>query len=260
MKTTLPFLGNFNVIYLADTEYNPLGLKSEGQLMDIVSSWITLCINGTIKPKLVILACNTASIIYFHTREMQDNTQIKVLSMVDGFKKLIHDYASEITNKNVAIMGTLSTINSGFYQETLRPVSPKMLTEIIGTRSECAVASASFNTNKGKKEIADELSAYESVLSDTVILACTCFNCIKHQIARSIGPHATFLDPVDSLVKIVRDLLVHGYHSVKDVSDVIYLNSGDKERNAQSRLLSKEIMSECVDFQNIHISRKIRDN
>lgn len=209
---------------------------------------------------MVILACNTASIAYFNNIESQNDAQLKVVSMIDGFKKLINDHASKITNKNVAIMGTLSAINSGFYQEMLRQASPKVLTEIIGTRSERAVASASFNTDKGKGEIAAELSAYGQVLSDTIILACTCFNCIKYQIARGIGLHATFLDPVDSLVEIVSDLLVHGHYSGKDVSDVIYLNSGDKERNTQSRLLSKEIMGECVDFHDIHISRKIRDN
>jgi len=258
LKSILPFVENYNVIYFADTEYNPLGLKTKEQLSKIISSWHNITFNNEIKADILILACNTASISSRISPVYPSIDQhLNVINMVDAFEQMLKENAQLIKNKRVGLMATRSTINSRYYQSLIDLYNPKEIIEIIATQCEKAVAHNYFETNKGKKEINCELSDYAKHSLDIIILACTCFGYIKNQIAATTNPSTMFMDPSDFVSKLTKESLNTKTFLPKKPFDVVFLSSGNTLQNRETKSLSKKIFGVEMDFETIKLKREI---
>jgi glutamate racemase len=207
LKSILPYIGDYNVIYFADMEYNPLGLKTKEQLSRIISSWYNISFNKTVKIDTLILACNTASIASKTSPITLPHRTLYIINMVDAFGKLLKGNDRLIQDKMVGLMATRSTINSRYYQSMIKHYKPKGVVDVVATRCERTVAHDYFETEIGKKEIACELSDYANHSLDTIILACTCFGHIKRQIAIATNPETVFIDPSDYVYDLVKESL-----------------------------------------------------
>lgn len=187
--------GDFQIAYLADYEKNPFGLKNQAEIIEIVKSWFTnLVLFDNVK--LVVIACNTASIAsYSILKDLSNEYHIPVISMVDGMIECIERNRSQVLNKNVAIMATKYTIESKKYFDVIKKHNPNKIAEIIGTQSEHAVATGSCNSSAGRKCIGKELIKYQRGKINTLVLSCTCFQLIVDQIKNVFGKDITFLDP-----------------------------------------------------------------
>ena len=80
---------DYKIIYVADYEKNPFGLKNHVEIVNIVKSWFTNLVKKD-KVKIVVIACNTASIaIKYKKAELSKKFGIPVITMIDGIKKCI---------------------------------------------------------------------------------------------------------------------------------------------------------------------------
>lgn len=203
LKYINTWAGDYNVEYLADYEKNPFGLKSSIEIENIVESWFKNLVNKD-DTCLFIIACNTASIASMRIKQrLIDDFGVPIINMVDGLKECVEINKSQIIGKNVAIMATKYTIESGLYQEIIGKYQPNRIIGMIAINSEKEVAMGRFKTADGKIIIKNELERYSDQNIDTVILGCTCFKAIESQIIEMLGPNVKCIDPAKNVSDLV---------------------------------------------------------
>jgi len=199
MKYINTWAGDYRVEYLADYEKNPLGLKDSNEIESIVKSWFKCLVNKD-NTCLVVIACNTASIASMRIKQrLADASGVPIINMVDGLKECIKRNKSQIVGRNVAVMATKYTIESGVYQGIISKYQPNKIIGIIATNCEQEVAMGRFETAEGGVIIKNELEKYSNQNIDTVILACTCFKAIENQIIGSLGASVKCMDPAENV-------------------------------------------------------------
>jgi len=187
--------GHYNIEYLADYRKHPFGLKNRNEIQSIVKSWFE-CLVDKDKVCLFIIACNTASIASKKIKQkLVDNFGVPVVNMVEGVSECIKNNKINIRDKNVAIMATKYTIESGEYQKIIGKYKPTKVIGIIATNCEKEIAMGRHKSKEGKIVISEELKKYSGEKIDTVVLACTLFQSIKNQIIEILGVDVKCIDP-----------------------------------------------------------------
>lgn len=200
--------GGYRILYIADYEKNPFGLRSTDDIAGIVRSWFYNLVGSGEEIRLVVIACNTASIASYDTLPiLADEFNVPVVNLVDGVAKCVEDNTEHIKLKNVAIMGTEYTIKSGRYAEIVKQYRPNQVINIAGTRIEhCAMLDGCDSLN-GKMILDGELQEYKDQSIDTLVLACTAFSLIPEYIRPFVGNGVVFLDPASYVSEMARQIL-----------------------------------------------------
>jgi glutamate racemase len=229
LKYTEKWSGNYRIVYVADYEKNPFGLKSQNEIVSIVKSWFFNLIKSS-QAKIAIIACNTASIAIKNEKEkLSKMFKIPIITMIEGVEKCIKNNETHIRNKNVAIVGTKYTIESREYLKIVKRYNPKKIIEIIATMCEREVARGTHNSADGKKNIIDELCPHKNKMIGTVILACTCLKTINHQIKNILGNKILCLDPAIEVSKLSKKLL--NINKDKSKTKIIIYNTAKSEKS-----------------------------
>lgn len=233
--------GNYKIVYLADYEMNPFGIKSKDEIVSIVRSWFTNTNLARLEDvSIVIIACNTASIAIKDEREnLSKLYKVPIMSMIEGVAECYKNNEASIGNKNVAIMATKYTIKSGEYQKLIEKYHPNKIIRLIATKSEREVAWGTYNSVDGKINIADELSKYRSEKIDTVILACTCFKMIIDQIKDALRNNIVCLDPALEVSRLTKKIL--NIENGISGPEIIIFNSANKKETVKSLRTSCKI-------------------
>ncbi|QDT63591.1 Glutamate racemase 2 [Calycomorphotria hydatis] len=182
-----------NAIFMADYAVNPLGVKSDAEISDVVDRWITAAEN---KSDVLVCACNTLSIRY---QQLADSRKIptslqQIISMVDCFKEMVNRECERLANQRVLIIGTAFTASQPVYKDILQEAVPDATANsIAATELERAIARfESWETNIDSVITSDLREALSN--TDFAVLACTCFPMAESQLRR-LFPSVQFLDP-----------------------------------------------------------------
>ncbi len=218
MKPFLKWAGNYNITFVADYKKNPFGIKSEKNISSIVTSWFEnyICKLEKRDIKLIVIACNTASIASMNIIDtLIQNYKIPILTMIDGLKASLSNNIQLIKNQNVGIFGTKYTIESNIYYKFIKNNGANKIFNIIGTKSEAAIAKGFYQEEKGDIDITNELKYFKKFNINTIILGCTCFELIQNQIQRVLGKDVKFINPSFFVSEKAKKTL-----NVKEVSEV----------------------------------------
>jgi len=230
------------------------GLKNQKQIIEIVESWFKNLVKRN-NVKLVVIACNTASIAsYKISRDLSNKHKVPVISMVDGISTCIQKNRELIEGKNVAIMATKYTIDSLKYFEIIHKYHPKKIINIVATQSEHSVTIGNCNLNAGKSLIYKELAKYRNEKIDTLILACTCFQLITSQIRKILGKTILFLDPAIYVSEQSKEILNVTQDKV-DPELLIYSTSKTKKSTAGLDVSGKTFLHKMPKITNLTLER-----
>ena len=182
-----------HAVFLADYAINPLGVKSDTAIAEVVASWLERAsrVSGTL-----VIACNTLSIRYEQLR-VADSTPasgLNVVSMVDCFEAMVKREAGQLADKRILVVGTAFTAGQSLYAQVVKCVLPEANVDTVAA-TELERKIARFEDWKGADDSAltDELK--EAIGdSDVTILACTCFPMVKADL-EALFPGVLFLDP-----------------------------------------------------------------
>lgn len=169
---------NENFIYIADQKYCPYGVKTEKEIVEIVSRVIKKLIQLNVKA--IVIACNTASLFI---EEYQKITDIPIISVIEPTAAL----AIQTTkNKKIGILGTVATIKKGKYQKLLEEahmeVYPLACSEFVD-----------FLENNQEDEALGNKIVHQKIISlidkgiDTLIFGCTHFSLLEEYIVKDLG-------------------------------------------------------------------------
>jgi len=182
-----------DVHFLADYAVNPLGVKDDNAIANVVRRWLALAAQRSDR---LMIACNTLSIRY---RQMQDALGMatglrQVVSMVDCFEAMTRQQADRLAGKRVVILGTAFTASQLLYTDLLRAVvADARVSTVTATELERRVAR--FEPGRANPAASLSVEARESLANaEVVVLACTCFPLIQADLQR-LYPGVSFLDP-----------------------------------------------------------------
>lgn len=182
-----------DAVFLADYAINPLGVKSDTEIAEVVERWLTQA--AEVSDTLVI-ACNTLSVRYhqLYGSERRLGRLAHVVSMADCFAEMVEQEADRIAGKNLLVIGTEFTANQSLYSEIVAQACPGAnVSTFAATELEQKIAR--FGTWEGATDptLTGELRRAID-RAEIAILACTCFPMVREDL-EAVFPDVLFLDP-----------------------------------------------------------------
>lgn len=182
-----------NAMFMADYAVNPLGVKSESAIADVVNRWLGLAKEHS---DTLVIACNTLSIRY---RQLPSSTIAssglkQIVSMVDCFEAMLKIEAEQLLNRKILIIGTAFTASQSLYPDMVGSALPgTRVNTIAATELERKIARFLPWNSEGDPVFTSDLrQAIEN--TDIAVLACTCFPMAKAEL-ESRFPGVVFIDP-----------------------------------------------------------------
>lgn len=187
VKRKLP-LENF--YYLADSKNFPYGEKSQSEIVDLVLNAVKQ-LNRKGNPKLLVIACNTASVTALDS--VRKILNIPVVGVVPAVKP-----AAELSeNKRIGVLATERTVQGAYLQELIEKFAPACHVEkIAGSGIVRFIENDYFTADETQKNsiIYDAVNQFRDADVDTVVLGCTHFIYISDQLKKKMGGKIRIVD------------------------------------------------------------------
>ncbi|HUQ13885.1 MAG TPA: glutamate racemase [Novosphingobium sp.] len=192
------------VIYAADNAGLPYGAKSEAEIAARVAGLLGR-MTERFAPRLVCIACNTASTIALGM--VRDVLEVPIVGTVPAIKPA----ALATRSGTIGLLGTEATIRQGYVDRLeaefaagktlLRHAAPELVgaaeARLRGEAVDSAVyarAAAGLREQPGGDRI------------DTVVLACTHFSLLEAELAAAFGDGVGFVDGAHGIARRIAHL------------------------------------------------------
>lgn len=186
-----------NLIYLGDTVNLPYGNKPAEKIIQYARQNADFLLG--LRIKLLVIPCHTACC--YALKILQDELSIPVIGVTESGLELIQSF------RRVAILGTVSTIESGFYQDHILRQNPGVR---LFARS-CPLFVPLIEEGYHEHEIASlitkkELQGLHGNI-DAALLACTHYPFMGKVLQQELGDLVSLLDPAEDCVKRIFHIL-----------------------------------------------------
>lgn len=204
-RALIDLLPNEHLVYFGDTARYPFGPRSLDQV-EAFSLEIAELLVRQHDVKALVVACNTASAAALST--LQHRLDIPVIGVIDpGVRSVV--LATD--SRRVGVIGTVTTIASGAYQETIAAVAPQV-------ELTCAACPGFVEfVERGESESDQVLVLAERLLApvvdakvDALLLGCTHYPFLARTISRVMGRDVTLVSSADETAFAVRRALLDG--------------------------------------------------
>ncbi|MBF9151401.1 glutamate racemase [Novosphingobium jiangmenense] len=213
------------VIYVADNAGLPYGDKTEAQIAARVSGLLGR-LTERLRPRLVCIACNTASTIALAA--VREVLEVPIVGTVPAIKP-----AAAMTRTGViGLLGTKATIRQAYVDRLEAEFAHDKLLLRHGAPELVAAAEA-----KLRGESVDEAIYAQAAQAlrdqpggdriDTVVLACTHFPLVQEELDRAFGRGVRFIDGSDGIARRIA-YLTEGQQWQRDKPDLaLFTRGGD---------------------------------
>lgn len=222
------------VIYVADNAGLPYGAKSEAQIAARVSGLLGR-LTERLHPRLVCIACNTASTIALAS--VRDVLEVPIVGTVPAIKP-----AAAMTRTGViGLLGTEATIRQGYVDRLEAEFAADKRLLRHGAPELVAAAEAKLRGDSVDPEVYARAAAAlraqpggENI--DTVVLACTHFPLIEGELGEAFGPGVAFVDGSDGIARRIA-FLTNGQPWDRRAPDLALFTRGGDEVNRLEPML-----------------------
>jgi glutamate racemase len=193
------------MIYFGDTAHLPYGDKSKETIIQY-----SIAISDFLlakKCKVILIACNSASSNAFFEIKEHINNKALVLNVIDP----VVDYVSSDPEiKNLGVIGTKATINSGTYVRGIQVKNKRINVTSLATPLFVPMIEEGFIFDDiSNAIIRSYLSRKELTGIDTLILGCTHYPIIKNQISRFFNFNINVIDSSKIVAEKLKDELIN---------------------------------------------------
>ena len=212
------------VIYAADNAGLPYGTKTEAQIAARVAGLLGR-MTERFRPRLVCIACNTASTIALGM--VREVLEVPIVGTVPAIKP-----AAALTRTGViGLLGTEATIRQGYVDRLeaefaadkvlLRHAAPALVAAAEARLRDEPVDPAVFaRAARGLRE----QPGGERI--DTVVLACTHFPLLLPELSAAFGPKVRFVDGADGIARRIA-FLTQGQTFARNAADFALFTRDD---------------------------------
>jgi glutamate racemase len=187
------------IIYAADIAGLPYGAKTEAEVAARVCGLLGRMAERW-QPRLICIACNTASTIALAM--VRDVLETPIVGTVPAIKP-----AAALTKSGViGVLGTQATIRQTYVDRLEAEFAHGKTLIRHGANGLVALAEAKLRGDPVPAEaVVSEISGLlahpHAEDLDTVVLACTHFPLLLPELARVFGPHFRFVDGADGIAR-----------------------------------------------------------
>lgn len=187
------------IIYAADNAGLPYGNKTEAQIAARVSGLLGR-MTERFHPRLVCIACNTASTIALES--VREVLEVPIVGTVPAIKP-----AAAMTRSGViGLLGTEATIRQGYVDRLEAEFAADKRLLRHGAPELVAAAEAKLRGEPVDPAVFARAAAALRAMPDgdgidTVVLACTHFPLLEDELAAAFGPDVRFIDGSDGIAR-----------------------------------------------------------
>lgn len=191
------------IVYFGDTQRCPYGPRST----DEVKAYSYQMINylEQFEPKLLVIACNTASAIILE--ELRENRTGPVVGVIHpGVRAAVK---STVTGR-VAVIGTKGTIDSGVYEQALKQIHPGLSIRSLACPTLVPIVEeGQFSSEEAFLVVEQALTPLLENQVDTLILGCTHYPLLVPMIQKVMGKQTQLISSADETAREVSTILFH---------------------------------------------------
>lgn len=249
-KEVTKALPGYDYIYLGDNARAPYGDLGQNVIYKYAQQAVDyLFAQGC---SLIILACNTVSAEALRKLQQEylpDKYPGKnVLGIIRPLSEIA---ASASANKNIAVLGTQSTVNSNAYQIELQEQDKN----IQVTQQACPLLVSLVEESQEKTEASQSiLFNYLAPLVgqdfDTLILGCTHYSFFHDQIENFFKKRVKIIENGQIIAEKLADYIKRHpeFSKISDKQQRIFLTTGDSQKfdQAAEKFLGQKIQSQQI--------------
>ena len=202
IRARLPFAP---MVYVADNGGFPYGGKSEMEVATRVCALLGR-LTERVKPRLIVIACNTASTIALaHVRAA---LEVPIVGTVPAIKPA----AMMTRTKAIGVLGTVATVRQPYVDRLTDAFAQDCLVLRHGSERLAEMAEAKLRGRPPPPadyaaELAGLLDQPGGERIDTIVLACTHFPLVREELAAAAGRPMQFVDGADGIARRTAHLL-----------------------------------------------------
>lgn len=191
-----------NMIYFGDTAHLPYGDKSKETIVQY-STQIAQFLLGK-ECKVIVIACNSASANAYDEIVEKIAGNIPVLNVIDP----VVEYIVETDYKQIGVIGTKSTIDSNTYVDKIHKLKKGLYVSSMATPLFVPMIEEGFIFDDiSNAIIRTYLSRHEISGIESLILGCTHYPIIKHQINKYYNFEVDIIDSGKIVANSLKNLL-----------------------------------------------------
>ena len=242
-------LPNEQMIYFGDTAHLPYGDKSKETITYYAEKITEYLLEQ--QCKVIVIACNTASAIAYENVIKLAGDKAIVLNVIDP----VVDYIiSQPEIKNIGVIGTKGTINSGTYETKINARRPSLNVNSMPTPLFVPMIEEGFIFDDiSNAIIRSYLSKRDLQFVDTLILGCTHYPIIKNQINKFYNFNVDVIDSSKTVAMKLRQILASNnlLNNTEHPEHKFYISDyTDNFRNIARLFFEDEINIEKLNFWN----------
>ncbi len=223
-------------IFLADQANIPYGGKTQQELEQLLIRIMDFFMKK--KVKMVVLACNTATV--YTIDYLRESYKIPIIGTVPVVKTL-----AEITKtKKVAVFSTPATAKSKYLQNLIKKFAKDIKVYTIGgSNLEKLIEKGNVRNEKIETVLKKVLPSLIANGVDAIALGCTHYPFIKEQIEEIVGKNVVVLDSGGAVARHVKQVLKSNNQEAYEKRKDLYYTTGNAARfkNVAEELLGEKL-------------------
>jgi len=246
-------LSQYDYIYLGDNARAPYGDKSQKIIHKYTQEAVDYLFSKGCK--LIVFACNTASAAALRKLQQEYLPDKYPGKNVLGVIRPLVEATVEIKkNSKVAVMGTVSTVDSEAYVKEFSHLDPSILVSQQACPLLVPLIEASREDNlETKMALTEYIRPLKKFQPDVVVLACTHYGWLQETIENIFGAETVVLKSGQMVANKLADYIKK--HSEYDKPSKsrkrIFLTTGDNQKFdiAAEKFLGRKIKSKTINLK-----------
>lgn len=228
LESARKFMPDENLVYVADNKNFPYGEKDTGQLKNIILKLIQKIVDK-ISPKLIVIACNTASVVALST--LRKEFGIPFIGVVPAIKPA-GEYSG---NGNIGLLATRKTVDDPYTDTLIEQFAPACRVKKYAGIDLVEFVENNFfsSTEEDKMKVISKISSYYNRSEiDTLVLGCTHFVYLKDYFEKSLGNSVDIIDSRKGVSKQVLRIIESDFlQSCNKTEDVFYMTDSKVDKS-----------------------------
>ena len=200
-KEIQKLLPNESIIYYGDTARVPYGSKSKDTIIKFTREAVNFLQSHN--AKCIVVACNTASALALPV--VKDEFDIPMIGVINPGAKAA---AEKTSSGKVGVIATTATINSDAYTNAIREINNRITVYAQPCPLFVPLVEEGWGGKPAAKLIIQEyLTPLKTAGIDTLVLGCTHYPLLVHQIQEFVSENVSLVDSATTCANDLKILL-----------------------------------------------------
>lgn len=213
-------------IYVADRKNFPYGERETDELITLVIAAVEQIVNE-LKPKLIVVACNTASVAAL--AKLRDRFKIPFVGVVPALKP-----AAERSNyRRIGLLATSRTVADAYTDRLINDYASDCRVTRVGNPNIVDFIEKYFlNSSRDERQklLDDTVRQFKDANIDFLVIGCTHFIFIEDDLRKALGPAVDIIDSREGVGRqVIRMLEKLNLRNRNHGSRSLYVTSLEKE-------------------------------